>query len=245
MKSLIVFFLLLFAWSVSFAGADSVFVVVQGDTVRIWNTQAHTNCCSQFDFQITVSNDTIVWVERDTSLQQCNCYCGFDFNATIIGLAAGSYVVQVYRSAIVPNDTTIFIGSASFVKGPTTALYRTMRQYQSACGALGVADREGFSAPSFNLAYNYPNPFNPMTTIRFDLARASYASLTVYNVLGEPVSVLRNNERLEAGSYTNHFDGSYLASGVYYYRFVAQPVDRDESGGEQNYVSVKKMVLMK
>jgi hypothetical protein len=85
----------------------------------------------------------------------------------------------------------------------------------------------------FNLAQNYPNPFNPSTTIKFELPRASRVALTVYDVLGRQVSVLVN-ERRNAGVYEVKFDGSELASGVYFYRIQAG-----------DYVATKKLVLMK
>jgi hypothetical protein len=244
MKILYLLCLLFVACSISFAGGDSVFVMVQGDTVQIWDTRVDANCCSVFDFSIAVSNDTVIWVQRDTAHQVCYCNCMFEFNATITGLDAGNYTVEVYRSSIVPTDTTIFVGSASFTKGATTALYRKIHQYQSNCGSpTGIWDQEG--APSFKLAANYPNPFNPSTTIRFYIARESFVTLAIYNVLGEEVKILADNARFETGSYEKHFDGSHLASGVYYYRLVAQPIDREGSNAEQNYVSVKKMLLVK
>jgi hypothetical protein len=72
----------------------------------------------------------------------------------------------------------------------------------------------------FDLEQNYPNPFNPSTTIKYELPRASYVNLTVFDVLGRQVSVLVN-ERKAPGSYEVKFDGSGLASGVYFYRIQA------------------------
>jgi photosystem II stability/assembly factor-like uncharacterized protein len=70
------------------------------------------------------------------------------------------------------------------------------------------------------LEQNYPNPFNPTTTIKYELPRASEVALSVYDMLGRQVSVLVN-ERKAPGSYSVTFDGSYLSSGVYFYRIVA------------------------
>jgi hypothetical protein len=240
MKSLFVFFLLLFAWSASQAGGDSVFVVVQGDTVQIWDTPAHTNCCSLFDFDITVSNDTITWIERDTSHQACKCYCSFDFNATIIGLDAGSYVVEVYRSSIVPQEITAFIGSVSFVKGPTTVLYRTMRQYQSTCGALGLTDRERAFTSNFNLERNYPNPFNPSTRIEYTLPVQSLVRFAVYNLLGQVVADLVGTVQ-EAGVRYIEWNAAGIPSGIYFCRLDATSV----CDPAKHFSQTRKMVLIK
>lgn len=85
--------------------------------------------------------------------------------------------------------------------------------------ALGVEPRpaaEGLPA-GYALAQNYPNPFNPVTTIAFDVAQAGLVTLNVYNLLGQNVANLVN-DNLNAGRYELQFDASGLASGLYMYR---------------------------
>ena len=72
----------------------------------------------------------------------------------------------------------------------------------------------------FQLHENYPNPFNPSTTIRYELPKASIVRLSVYDILGREVSVLVN-ERKNAGAYQVKFDAAGLASGLYLYRLTA------------------------
>ncbi len=69
----------------------------------------------------------------------------------------------------------------------------------------------------FNLSQNYPNPFNPETNIEFTLAEKSFVTLTVYDLLGNPISILVNNIR-EAGIHKTKFNGSHLPSGIYLYK---------------------------
>ena len=77
------------------------------------------------------------------------------------------------------------------------------------------------SAPSsFVLEQNYPNPFNPVTTIRFTLPARSDVSLVVYNVLGQEVKILLD-QPVGAGHHAVLFDGTGVASGVYFYRLSA------------------------
>ena len=94
---------------------------------------------------------------------------------------------------------------------------------------------DGSKPTEFALRQNYPNPFNPETNIKFDLPSRQFVSLRVYNLLGQEVAKLVNEE-LAAGRYSIPFRPSHynLASGVYLYRIVAG-----------NFVEVKKMVLMK
>jgi hypothetical protein len=75
-------------------------------------------------------------------------------------------------------------------------------------------------AQSFSLRQNYPNPFNPATKIRFSIPSGSFVYLAVYNALGREIKVLVNKD-LNAGEYEAEFDGSNLASGIYYYRLQA------------------------
>ncbi|HTX18287.1 MAG TPA: CBM35 domain-containing protein [Bacteroidota bacterium] len=86
---------------------------------------------------------------------------------------------------------------------------------------------------AYSLQQNFPNPFNPTTTIRFSLASASKVSLIVYNILGQKVATLVNGT-LNAGEQSYVFDGSSLSSGVYYYRLTAG-----------SYVKSAKMILLK
>ena len=71
----------------------------------------------------------------------------------------------------------------------------------------------------FELQQNYPNPFNPTTQIRFAVKEKSRVTLVVYNLLGQSVTTLVNEE-LPAGEYEAHFAPSALPSGVYVYRMT-------------------------
>lgn len=73
---------------------------------------------------------------------------------------------------------------------------------------------------SFALRQNYPNPFNPVTTIEFDILEAGRATLKVYTMLGQEAATLVDGD-LGPGTYRTHFDGSDLASGLYFYRLTA------------------------
>ena len=100
-----------------------------------------------------------------------------------------------------------------------------------------VAVHPGVSAQDvpavFSLGQNFPNPFNPETTIRYSLPSRSHVLLAVYNALGERVAVLAEGEQ-ESGFHEVRFDGSALASGVYFYRL--------QSTG---FVQTKKLSLLK
>jgi hypothetical protein len=105
----------------------------------------------------------------------------------------------------------------------------------------------------FDLFQNYPNPFNPTTTLSFGLGALSKTSLKVYNVLGQEVATMLDNELLEEGDYEVDFDGSAYPSGVYFYRLIAERIseedETDEEPGQRNtgtvFAQVRKMLLVK
>ncbi len=88
----------------------------------------------------------------------------------------------------------------------------------AAGGVAPVLETLADEAPSgYTLAANYPNPFNPETTIRFTVPSASYVRLVVYDVLGRQVRVLVDGMR-EAGTHAVRFEAGSLPSGTYLYR---------------------------
>jgi photosystem II stability/assembly factor-like uncharacterized protein len=99
--------------------------------------------------------------------------------------------------------------------------------------AAGNVAAGGSAPPEFALLQNHPNPFNPSTTIRFDLASDRDVSLKVYNALGQVVSELVSGHR-PAGRYSIVWDASGIASGVYFYRL--------EAG---SFVQTKKLIVLR
>jgi hypothetical protein len=90
------------------------------------------------------------------------------------------------------------------------------------------------SPETFSLSQNYPNPFNPVTNILFNIAEPGKVSLKIYNVLGNEVATLLNNE-LNAGNHNVIFNAVDLSSGVYYYRVDV----------EGKFVETRQMILLK
>jgi hypothetical protein len=91
---------------------------------------------------------------------------------------------------------------------------------------------------AFQLFQNYPNPFNPNTILSYQLSEISYITLKVFDIIGSEVATLVDEQK-EAGYYSISFDGSKLASGIYFVRLVAQ------SGERKLSMQTRKLVLIK
>jgi streptogramin lyase len=107
-------------------------------------------------------------------------------------------------------------------------------------GSTGVEGSGGGVPKSYNLYANYPNPFNPTTTVRFDIARQSVVTLKIYSLIGTEVATIIPGRQYAAGSYTARLDASVLASGVYFYELHAEASD-----GSAGFRSVRKMLLVR
>ena len=100
-------------------------------------------------------------------------------------------------------------------------------------GPVNIINYSSEIPDKYSLEQNYPNPFNPETKIKFSLPESGYVSLKVYDQSGRETASLISNE-LNTGVYEYSFNGSGLASGVYYYTLETK-----------GFSETKKMILVK
>lgn len=143
--------------------------------------------------------------------------------------------------AITINDTTKFFDgmpidtSVQYITYAVTTLDRMKNESAPAVVTtiLITGVDEDAAVKNYELMQNYPNPFNPNTNLRFTISELGFVTLKIYDILGNEVAVLVNEEKAP-GSYEVEFDGSGLSSGVYFYKLQVN-----------NFISVKKMSLLK
>lgn len=133
--------------------------------------------------------------------------------------------------------TTTEIQAYSFVDNNVSSGSYTYRLKQiDFNGTFEYSDEvtvEVNSPLDFQLMQNYPNPFNPGTNISYSLPLTSFVKLAVYNMLGEQVAILVNEQK-SAGTYNVYFESNELPTGTYIYKLSSR-----------DFVKTKKMVLMK
>jgi methionine-rich copper-binding protein CopC len=166
---------------------------------------------SQLTYAFSVSNDSLLYTYTETTgILELFAVSGFSGNVTL------TIQVNDPENAAVSSELSVTVNPV-----------------------VGIAEITGAGIPQeFALRQNYPSPFNPNTTIKFQLPHTEDVKLAVYNILGQKVRILLN-EKMNAGYYQVSWDGlsehgRQMASGVYIYRL--------EAG---SFVEVKKMTLMK
>lgn len=166
---------------------------------------------------------------------------GITFTSELNGFAIGRNILCTTDGGANWSSVSIsvehFLHSISFVDQNNGLVVGTggLIMKTTNGGTVGVEDLNelGFSRNIFLLGPNYPNPFNPETTISFSIPNSAHVVLKVFDVLGrEVVSLVDGFE--QAGAHSVRFDGSQLTSGVYFYRLVAD-----------QFTATKKLLLLR
>ncbi len=135
------------------------------------------------------------------------------------------YGAQVYVYACdIDNDGDIDVLSASACDNKIS-LFENLSPTN-----ISMNEKRNFK---LNLFENYPNPFNPITRIRFSIPQTELVNISVYNILGQKIRVLVNRI-FNSGQHEISFNASNLSNGSYYYRLQVG-----------NHAEVKKMILSK
>lgn len=145
-----------------------------------------------------------------------------DMNGTVLSTSAGNYeYIFTYKKENEWQDTSIY--TVAFVQNDLGM--KEVLNCASARTLITALNNVSSEIPNeFALHQNFPNPFNPSTTIGFTLPQKGHVKLAIFNVLGKEVSTVIN-QALNAGEYRIDFNGEMLSSGVYYYNLTAKDVN--------------------
>ncbi len=153
-------------------------------------------------------------------------------HATNVGIAQYTYPVNI---SVSDGQSLYFRVYPWYTASPSTSKYLyTQYAYFSGTTSPTTAVKESPELPkTYSLLQNYPNPFNPSTVIEYQVPKSSFVKITVYNLLGNVVENLVN-EQQSAGDYTVTFNAVNLPSGIYFYTINAG-----------SFTQTKKMMLIK
>lgn len=125
------------------------------------------------------------------------------------------------------------------------------RFFQSVTIPTSVIQTLNVPPKDFLLEQNFPNPFNPSTTISFSLPSRSFVSLKVFDIMGRELATIFSEELL-AGNYSRKWNAANMSSGIYFYRLSAVPSTRQDlvpttgrDGQAGSFTETKKLVLQK
>ena len=191
---------------------------IHNTTVTVFSTENSSIPSNQI-YDITFGSDGTVWF---TSSAGMTCFDGSVFSTFS---PANAPMESIDYDAQIVAD-----GAGNVWTNNAGGLLRY--QFLVTTGVLDHPSKEG-TPSALVLRGGYPNPFNPSTTIRYELPASSHVKLSVLDLLGREVSVLVD-ERREAGVHEARFDAAGLSSGVYFCRM--------QSGGA---VQTRKMILVR
>ena len=186
--------------------------ILAGATISLNIVHNPSSPCQTFGTG-TYSIGRLRWNRLDTTASQC---------VTLTHRTSGSGPSVVYDSLTLLAYSTGWDTLATIPPGCNRIDYLT-----------GIEGNENEIPTVYKLYNNYPNPFNPSTSIKYDLPHNTFVKLSVYDVLGKLVTELVNQD-MKAGRYEANWNAINYASGAYFYKLETE-----------SFTDMKKMILVK
>ena len=203
---------------------DTSFIelTVDGNNLELYWDTPLLNCCLEEVWDYWLVGDTFFVTMTDTGAP-CDCDCPFELNASFGPFSPGTYVLDFWNGAY---DYPLF------TIGDTRDGLTIIHQEQSDCYHTSTIT-EVISPENFILYPVYPNPFNPVTTIIYNLPSSQLVRAAIYDLSGREIAILVD-ENQSPGLKEIRWDAGQLPSGLYLCRLQAG-----------NYVQTQKLVLLR
>jgi len=208
--------------------------------IHAWDGDAGTPGYNQFvGNSATIGDSSQTGMYRLLTVMSTIEFSGVNTGAKDFDFPTGTEITTIpFQLAINDNDGNGRDVQIAWSSKSTSQWWNTPSQWEVVAlvgSEATYTSSEVFEQPTaFELEQNYPNPFNPSTTIRFSLATPQDVTLEVYNMLGQRVATLIQNQKMSAGRHIQTFDATSLSSGMYIYRISTS-----------EFVQSRKMLLIK
>jgi hypothetical protein len=230
---------------ISFTSRDSLTIYNTGNAALNVDTIYSTNA-SGFILDIILKDTTI----HSAVICRNNYYNPFEIEPNDSAKLIFTYPLWIPNSPSIAEtwlDTVIILNNSTnngLLAIPTIIDF-----------PVGINSETNILPLTFSLSQNYPNPFNPVTNIGFTISDLAFVSLKVYDVLGNEIATLVNEEK-QPGTYEVEFsihsdlpsgEVRNLPSGIYFYQLKIRGLETSSLNGQagQGFIETKKMVLMK
>lgn len=236
--------------NVTYGGGGLPIEIVNGSTLDFGMSQLGGNGLFMLDGGATLATaneggiDSTIQSSGDLTF---NTDASYTFNGTAAQVT-GKLMPDTVNSLTIDNDAGVTLSKETLINGvlhlkagvfdntiPFTLGPDGSISYEG--GSLAVTDaivnKTADIPKKFALYQNFPNPFNPSTTIRFDVPKQSQVRITVFDIMGRQIAELVNKE-YNPGTHQVTWNADKFASGIYYYRIKAK-----------EFESVRKLILMK
>ena len=203
----------------NFYFSNIYFVVQKSDP----DTALLTNDAVNFKVElVNAITDQVVGTFDNITYNKNNLekFANIDYSVDCSGIASGEYYLRLVTNVNGIANYTL----ANIFNDNTTLAKKNFNKVNFTGSEIPI---------TYELSNNFPNPFNPSTTIRYQIPQDGIVTLKIYDILGSEVATLVNEEKL-AGKYEVNFNASSLASGVYIYKIQAG-----------SFINSKKMILLK
>jgi photosystem II stability/assembly factor-like uncharacterized protein len=172
------------------------------------------------DIEFSPTNSSKIWVTTNPTV----------FSSTDSG---NTWTEQAYIENMQFLDIVFIDDNHGWLLGRSSGNFYIYRTTNSGSGGLVSVDYQSNAIDNFYLYQNYPNPFNPETKLAFQIAQFGFVSLKVYDILGNEIATLLNEEK-SVGIYEIEFNAASLPSGIYFYQLKTD-----------SFIQTRKMVYLK
>ena len=188
-----------------------------------------------FSSQTTIPAKGYIVLWADEEVSQGPLHINFKLNKSGEQVALYNDLLLLDSLSFPPQTDDISYGRENDGGAPWEFFNPGSPNEDNANGVIvsGVKEISPVTVNTFQLDQNFPNPFNPLTMIKYQLTMSGFVTLKVFDITGREIQILVNRKQ-NAGNYSVPFDGKHLPSGIYFYTL--------QTG---NFSSTKKMILLK